>query len=230
MEQLSVVLPCYNPIANWHTLIIDFWQQLQSFHSNAELIIVKDGGQKIKEEEIDLLRKEIRNFTWINKEQNSGKGYAIREGISVASGKYIIYTDIDFPYTSDSFVEILNALKSEKFDIVVGVKNDNYYSKVPFLRKLVSKMLKQMIRSLIGLKITDTQCGLKGINQNAKPLLLSGSINRYLFDLEFIYQAEKQQYRINTIPIELREGVVFSSVKWKIIFGEMVNFLKILKD
>lgn len=230
MKQLSVVLPCFNPTGTWQTFIIDFWQRLQQYHSNSELIIVRDGGHTISEADIHLLTENIPHFTWISYEQNRGKGYAIREGIKAAQGDYIIYTDIDFPYTMDSFVQILEALKSEKFDVVVGVKNEAYYSKVPFLRKIVSRMLKQMIRSLIGLKITDTQCGLKGINQPSKALLISGSIDRYLFDLEFIYRAEKQKFRLTTIPIDLREGVVFSAVKWKIIMGEMANFMKIWKQ
>jgi hypothetical protein len=87
-----------------------------------------------------------------------------------------------------------------------------------------------MIRTIIRLQITDTQCGLKGLQRDAKDLLLSGTIDRYLFDLEFIYKAERKGLKLKAIPITLREGVQFSKVKWTIISGEFKNFLKILRS
>jgi hypothetical protein len=34
----------------------------------------------------------------INRNQNRGKGFTLREGVEMAAAAKIIYTDIDFPY------------------------------------------------------------------------------------------------------------------------------------
>lgn len=229
MELLSIVLPCYNPPPHWQEHIIGFMAKLNTIDSHIELIIVNDGCTHSIDQDISKLKNAIPHFNWISYPENRGKGFAIRQGVAAAKGDFIIYTDIDFPYTFDSFMKVYEALKNNVCAVAVGIKNEAYYTKVPFFRKVISRLFKQMIRTVIGLKITDTQCGLKGINKEAKDLLLSGSIDRYLFDLEFIYRAEKQGLRLQAIPIALRDGVVFSTVKSKILIAELKNFLTIIR-
>ena len=86
-----------------------------------------------------------------------------------------------------------------------------------------------MIRLFLSIPITDTQCGLKGFNRKVSPLFLSTTIDRYLFDLEFIKKAFKtKQYSIQAIPIRLNDNVVFSKMNYKILLPEMINFVKLL--
>jgi glycosyltransferase involved in cell wall biosynthesis len=229
MELVSIVLPCYNPPQHWQEHIVEFLEGFKKYCPNVELIVVNDGCNLSIDNDIALLHTNVPDFNWLSYAQNRGKGYAIRQGVKIAKGDIIIYTDIDFPYTLESFVKIYDALRFNQCDIAVGVKDSSYYKKVPPFRKLISQTLSRMIRLLIKLQITDTQCGLKGLRKEAKELLISGSIDRYLFDLEFIYRAEKTALRLQTIPVSLREGVVFSKVKWRIMLDELNNFLKILK-
>lgn len=229
MELVSIVLPCYNPPQHWQEHIVHFLEGFKKYCPHVELIVVNDGCSSIINNDIELLYQNVPGFKWLSYAQNRGKGYAIRQGVDMAKGDIIIYTDIDFPYTLESFVKIYDALKLDQCIIAVGIKDADYYKKVPALRKLISRTLSRMIRLLIKIKITDTQCGLKGLKKEAKGLLISGTIDRYLFDLEFIYRAEKKGLPIQAIPVGLREGVVFSKVKWRIMLEELNNFFKILK-
>ena len=77
--------------------------------------------------------------------------------------------------------------------------------------------------------ITDTQCGLKGFKSEVKPVFLATTINRYLFDLEFIRNAYNiGNYQICAIPITLNPGVHFRPMNYKVLLPEMFNFIKIL--
>lgn len=230
MVSLSIVLPCYNPDLDWQNKVLTSFENIRAQFEDIELIIVNDGSTIDLKTSFDYLKENIAELVVVQYDKNQGKGHAVREGIRVAKNNFIIYTDLDFPYTVESFYKISNMLTTEKYDIVVGVKDEKYYAKVPAIRKVISKALMQMIRRFTGLQITDTQCGLKGITGKGKALLLDGKINRYLFDLELIYRAEKEKLSIIVVPVTLREGVLFSPVRWEILMREFLNFLKILKQ
>src|SRR5690606_1861103 len=138
------------------------------------------------------------------------------------------YTDIDFPYTIESLVDIYSALKSPEHKIVIGVKDEQYYHSVPVFRKWISKSLRKMITIAFKIKTADTQCGLKGIRSSAKHIWLEGKIDRYLFDLEAIYNATKKNIPIITLPITLREGVSFSKIPIQRLIKEVRNFLTLV--
>jgi glycosyltransferase involved in cell wall biosynthesis len=226
--QLSVILPCYNPLPGWQQHVLNGFRRIQQEVPGAELILVNDGSPADIAADVDALKKNIPGLTYIHYAENKGKGHAIRAGSAAASGRFVIYTDIDFPYTHDSFMSVYNALDSGKCDIAVGVKDSRYYEHVPVLRRWTSKTLRLMTRRILRISITDTQCGLKGMNRNGLAILEQGQVNRYLSDLEMICNAERARLRLQPVPVTLREGVSFSKVKMSILVRELSNFIKIM--
>ncbi len=161
---------------------------------------------------------------------NQGKGYALRKGVEAATAPYILYTDIDFPFTNQSMDEMLKTLTQGNFDIVAGYRNEKYYEKtISAFRKRLSKTFRFFIKQGLRMPITDTQCGLKGFNQVGRKKFLSTRINRYLFDFEFIYTSVKDKsVKIAPVQVELKDNVVFSKMKGKILAQETLNLLKVL--
>lgn len=205
-------------------------QSFAKLHADIELslIIVNDGSKSIiNSEEIDYIKKSIPNFKFVNYEINRGKGHALREGVKLSNADYIIYTDIDFPYVIKSLDDVYKELLNGN-DVVVGVRSAEYYKKVPKTRIVISKILKYFIKKSLGIFTTDTQCGLKGFNRKGKDVFLSTRIERYLFDLEFVYLSSKDKsININSSIVELREGVEFSTLNLRIILSESFNFLRV---
>lgn len=229
---LSIVLPCFNPPKNWELNVIQSIKSISEKipHEKIELIIVNDGTtQNEFIHQYKSIESEIELFQFIDNPQNMGKGHAIRTGIQACSGDLIIYTDIDFPYTTHSFLEIYQAI-SHQLDVAVGVKDEKYYEKVPAFRRFISKTLRFIIGIFLRLPITDTQCGLKGLKKEFKPLFLSTTISRYLFDLEFVRICFRSKTKINieAIPITLKDNIVFRSMNPKILVQELGNFMMIL--
>ncbi len=227
---VSIVFPCFNPPKDWSQNIIACYKELQNkIKDEIEIIIVQDGDQAgITNRDIDLLRDNISHFQFISYPENKGKGYAIKQGVKTSNGNIILYTDIDIPYTIESIYSIYSALNNNECDLAAGVKNKNYYSKVPFSRRIISNGFRRLIRLFISIPFTDTQCGLKGFNNKLKPIILATTIDRYLFDLEFIRSAYKQGYKITPITIDLREGIHFRKINYRILFPELFNFIKLL--
>jgi glycosyltransferase involved in cell wall biosynthesis len=145
-QSLTIVLPCYNPDANWH---INIKQQLveilpQISLDPIEILVINDGSKLAIDKEFSLLKASFPNCKLLSYAINKGKGYAIREGVKNATGDIIIYTDIDFPYTVQSFLTMVHQL--ENHDLIIGTRDDSYFHHIPKTRAFISRGLKFLIK------------------------------------------------------------------------------------
>ncbi len=229
MYLMDLILPAYNPLPGWEDVVITRFLSLEKQlpEIQIQLIIVNDGSSTIDEvKSVDILKQNIVRFHWISYSQNKGKGYALRKGAEASISDFIIYTDIDWPYTEMSMVGLMEKL-TRNTDAVIGTRDTGYYIHLPPARKIISRLLRKINASLLKLKVEDTQAGLKGFRAQVKNIFLQTTINRYLFDLEFIYLLSKKDVKVESYPITLRPGITFSKMNRKILFHEARNFLKI---
>ena len=193
--------------------------------------LVNDGSKSgIRQEDIQFLSDKIGGFTYIDSPVNQGKGGALRDAVRQTTGKWVIYTDADYPYLIANAVEMFGLLSSDTADVVVGVRDEQYYDQLPLGRKIFSLSLKVMNYLFFPqLKVKDTQSGLKGFNQKGKEVFLKTRIPAFLFDMEFLVLASKRSdIRIQWIYVQAREGIVFSTMRAKTILTELYNFVSIL--
>lgn len=231
-SSLDIILPCYNPQPGWEDKIIQQFRQLCELLPaiRIQIILVDDGSvPSIAAESFNKIKTSIFYFISISLIKNSGKGYALREGVKLSESDIVIYTDVDFPFTTGSIIKIWNAVTKEGADVAAGVLDQYYYRQVPAARKIMSKLLRGMTKILLRTKIADTQRGLKGFNEKGKVVFLQTTIDHYLFDLEFIYLASKKKYRIQLVPVkvELNENVRFTKMKTPVVVREGFNFLRL---
>ena len=192
---------------------------------------MNDGSKSgIRAQDIDLLKAAIPGFTYIDSPINQGKGGALRDAVRQTTGKWVIYTDADYPYLINNAVEMFRLLSMDAADVVVGVRDEQYYDQLPLGRKIFSLSLKLMNYVFFPqLKVKDTQSGLKGFNQKGKEIFLKTRIPAFLFDMEFLVLASKRSdIRIEWIYVQAREGIVFSTMRAKTILTELANFASIL--
>src|SRR5947207_43626 len=127
---LSIVLPCYNPKANWHLQVAAQYQQIKNSlppETQIEIIVVSDGSPvPATAASKRFLARRCPNFRFISYDTNMGKGYAVRKGVEAAQAQYIIYTDIDFPYTVADICEVYSRLLSGNTEVVMGVREAAY--------------------------------------------------------------------------------------------------------
>lgn len=227
---VSLVLPCYAPPPDWVEVVSTRYAELCAASGlQLELVLVIDGDPNIDADSLQYLAARIATLQIIKYPTNMGKGFATRQGVAAAKGDIVIYTDIDFPYDTPSIMRILARLTAGEVDVAAGVKDDAYYNQVPPLRRFISRLLRSMIKLFLSIPITDTQCGLKGFNSAGKAAFLLTSINRYLFDLEFIYSAFTQaRLKVVGVPVSLRSNVQFRKMNYRILFPEAINFVRIL--
>lgn len=224
--QLSVIVPCYNPPNGWLQKLNAAILEIENKIPSVEFVLVNDGTNQT---DLTVAFEQVKTslpLVSVSYTKNKGKGYALRRGVQAAHAEWIIYTDIDFPYNTESFLQIFSALKNGA-DVAMGVRHQPYYEQLPKTRMLISKLLRWLVQRLFDIHTNDTQCGLKGFNTRGKTIFLNTTIYRYLFDLEFIYLATKNNLKIVTVPVELKPGIVFTKMKWSILFHESLSLIKI---
>lgn len=229
--RLNLILPCFNPLIGWEIRVCQHLTRLQSQLQDAiiEPILINDGSTRgVEEKHFDYLKEHFPTMQIIHYPDNQGKGFAVREGFKLSTAQYIIFTDIDFPYIEADVIKMYRKLQKEDIDILIGIRQVDYYLQTPWYRALISKLLKFLIGHFLNVKITDTQGGLKAFSQKGREILLKTTINRYLFDLEIVKIASNTPGLImEAMPVELRKDVQFASLSWVIIRREFLNLIKI---
>jgi len=91
MKKVSVVIPCFNQ----SDFLLDAIKSvMNSTYKNIEVIIVNDGSTDKTPDDISNLLSPFENIVLIN-QQNSGVCVARNNGITKASGEYILPLDAD---------------------------------------------------------------------------------------------------------------------------------------
>ncbi len=191
------------------------------------LVVVNDGSARNATElNFNNLRAILPDVEIVSYNENRGKGYALRQGVAAGEADHYLVTDTDFPYTIDSMCRVIEVLRVQG-GIAAGNRDTAYYDQVPPFRRWLSQALRWLLRNVLRQPIGDSQCGLKAFDQAGRRVFLETTIDRFLFDLEFLMLANGR-VPVTPVPVQLRDGVVFSKVGWRVLATEGRNFLWLL--
>lgn len=222
----------YKPKVGWEKSLKENMQLIDiefNYSISIQYVIVNDGLETDHLLSLfDVIQQSEKNVKFISYPQNMGKGYALRTGVAASSAPIVITTDLDFPYESKDIRNVYALLTSGN-EIVTGKRKAEYYTATPLKRKLISKACIAMNKHLLKLSLGDAQSGLKGFNKEGKNLFLQTTINRFLVDTEFLVLANKQKLNIAVLELNLKNGIRFSSMGWKVLFAESRNFYRVFK-
>lgn len=120
--KVSVVVPVYNAEKYLKTCVDSIRNQT---HKNLEIILVDDGAKDRSPQICDELQKTDARVIVIHKE-NEGAGKSRNKGISVATGKYILFIDSDDCVKPTLVEKCVRAAKGSDAAIVMfGVEDIN---------------------------------------------------------------------------------------------------------
>jgi glycosyltransferase involved in cell wall biosynthesis len=119
-ETLSVIVPAYNE-AKTITKILDRIEALR-LGLHLELIVVDDGSRDGTAEVVEQWAKKAHAGMTVRviTKQNGGKGSAVRKGIDVSTGEYVIIQDADLEYDPEDYARLLTPMLAGEADVVYG--------------------------------------------------------------------------------------------------------------
>ena len=117
LNLVSIIIPSYN---SSRTICRCLQSVIRQTYRDIEIVVIDDGSIDGSSYLIDDLLLKVNKKTIIHKPKNEGVELARRSGISMASGKYVLFLDAD-DILPDNAVEILvdSALRHDA-DLVLG--------------------------------------------------------------------------------------------------------------
>jgi glycosyltransferase involved in cell wall biosynthesis len=226
---LSVVIPAYKEEKRIHKIFdaIIAYQEKADFL--IETIVVNDGSPDKLVDTVRKYRGKIPNLKFIDRKENKGKGYSVKEGALNANGKYILFADAD---NSTPFEQIDKLLKYiGKYDVVIGsryCKGGKLAHPQPLTRIIGGRVLNLVIQLLATRGIKDTQCGFKLFEHKAaKQIFRRQTFDRFSFDIELLAIARKLGYKTKEVGITwyddphstvkpLKDGIQMIRDAWRV--------------
>ncbi|XP_017097778.2 dolichyl-phosphate beta-glucosyltransferase [Drosophila bipectinata] len=219
--ELSVIVPAYNEEKRLPAMLdecLAFLEKKSAGNPNFtyEVIVVSDGSQDgTVAVALGYSKKhgaeKVRVLELI---ENRGKGGAVRLGVLSARGRNLLFADADgatkFP-DYDKLEEALKTLASEwrEDGIAIGsrahLENDAIATR-SFFRTILMHGFHLLVWLFAVRSIRDTQCGFKLFTRStARKLFTSLHVERWAFDVELLYLAERLKVPMSEVAVRWTE-------------------------
>ena len=200
----SIVIPAYNEGARLASTLERVLGYVQEQGWDAEVIVVNDGSH---DETAQLVRRRGEThpaLRLLENPGNRGKGYSVRHGMLAARGEILLFTDADLSSPIEEATKLFAAIRSGA-DMAIGsrwLRPELQRARQSLARQLYGRIFNLLLRILLGLRFKDTQCGFKAFNRRAAQVLFERqTIERWGFDPELLYLADRFGLRVEEVPV-----------------------------
>jgi glycosyltransferase involved in cell wall biosynthesis len=133
-----------------------------------------------------------------------GRGRALRAIWSQSDAEVLAYMDVDLSTDLNALLPLVAPLVSGHSDLAIGTRlaRGSRVIRGP-KRELISRSYNLLLRTLMGARFSDAQCGFKAIRRDqARALLPLTQDTGWFFDTELLVLAERAGLRIHEIPVD----------------------------
>jgi dolichyl-phosphate beta-glucosyltransferase len=220
-EKISIVIPAYNEEDRLGATIGRILEYIGKRDLEAEILVVDDGSS---DRTADVARDALRNSANISSRvidygRNRGKGFAVKTGLEASSFDIALFSDADLSTPIEEMPKLVDPIRRGEFDVTFGSRaldRSLIGTHQPWRREQGGKVMNLVIRLMSGLKFSDTQCGFKAFYMpRFRPLLRTFTVDRFGFDVEFLYVAQRHNLRLKEIP-----------VRWNNVEGSKVDVVR----
>lgn len=226
---VSLIIPAFNEEARIVKSLDRILSFLKSEPYSTEVIIVDDGS---KDRTGDLVRERYNNHDGVRiyqQSHNLGKGAAVKQGMLLASGEFLFFSDADLSVPIETLPMFLTHLENH-FDVTIGTRRKAGAAievHQPLYRELLGRTYTTLSNLLLGLRVSDFTCGFKGFRREAaRDLFSRQQLKNWSFDVEILYLAQLKGYRILEAPVTWRDNRGTKVRLWR---DSITSFLGLLQ-
>ena len=192
-----ILIPAYMPEEQF----IDLAKELR--RRNMDVLVVDDGSGKDYAERFE--RVEWFRVPVLHHTTNLGKGRAIKTGIAEIRKRWpsvtgIITADCDGQHSADDIEKIAGLMASRPDTFIVGGRN--FDKDVPPRSRVGNTVTALIYRIFSGVKISDTQSGLRGLPSCLFDRLLELDGERYDYEMNMLLKLKSWDVDYLETPVE----------------------------
>lgn len=197
---VSIVMPCLNEEQTVGMCVRTALDWLARSGYDGEVIVVDNGSTDDSASIAESVGARVVH------EPARGYGNAIRRGFAEAKGEWLVMGDCDGTYDFGNLDPLVAPL-AEGYELSIGNRMAGNIAPgaMPWSHRYIgTPMISLLLRLFAGLKVGDSQCGLRALTRSALERLdlQSGGME---FASEMILKAARRGMRIANVPIDYRE-------------------------
>ena len=180
------------------------------------MLIVDDGS---RDNTADIIRDYMTRHPSVRLLQNpgnKGKGYSVRHGMLEGKGDILILSDADLSAPIYEAKKLFAAIEHDATrgggaQIAIGSRWKDPRTQTqrqPIYRQITGRIFNFLLRSILGLRVKDSQCGFKAFTRTAAHAIFPHQkIERWGFDAELLFLGMKLGYKSAEIPVEWKNDL-----------------------
>jgi len=207
---LSIVIPAFEEAQKVAHDIQTAGQFLQDYNFAGEIIVVDDGSgdntTNIAKQAAEQLGPNVTSYI-MRSEKNCGKGNAVKRGVNISTGDYVMFADCGCCIPYENVLDGLELIQNNHCEIAHGSRKlpkTKIRTPQTLYRRVCSWLFHLVVMHItkIPSHLTDTQCGFKLYKGSVGRALYADCVTEgFMFDVEIILRAKKLGYRIKEFPI-----------------------------
>lgn len=195
-----ILIPAYKPEESFVRFTTEL---IQRGHT---VVAVDDGGGSAFAE-IFARVSELDNVTVLHHEVNRGKGAALRTGFEYINNNMpdvmgVVTADCDGQHKIDDIERIIVKMEENEGKLILGGRFTESDVKIPIKSQIGNTLTRWVFFIATGLKIRDTQTGLRGIPKKLLPEMLKIKGDRYEYEMNMLLYLRDWDCGFVEMPIE----------------------------
>ena len=235
---MVVVIPAYEPDQKLIKLIDEIREK-----TPYAVVVVDDGSAQDAQPVFDALDGKA---TVIHHEKNRGKGAAIKTALAyirdhIPDGEGVVTADADGQHLVNDIIRVCEDWKEHPEALVLGSRR--FTGRVPFKSRAGNAITRFVFHVSTGVKVFDTQTGLRAFSVKRIPMMLEMRGDRYEYEINVLLYSTRhrvpiREVTIETVYIEDNASSHFHDVRdaWRIykmillfVASSLASFLKLLR-
>ncbi|SHH46124.1 bifunctional glycosyltransferase family 2/GtrA family protein [Clostridium grantii] len=194
---MIVLIPAYEPTNKMINLIKNLKDKC-----DYDILIVDDGSGNDYKIVFDIARE--MGCLVITGEVNKGKGSALKLGFefikSLGNNQGIVTADCDGQHLPEDIIKVAEAIDENSNKIILGSRK--FKGNVPFRSRFGNSITRNVFTFASGVKIYDTQTGLRGFNYSMLNWLCHIPGHRFEYEMNQLLEANFAGYDFKEIDID----------------------------
>lgn len=223
IEKISIIIPVFNERNTLQEVVRRC--RAADLPCPREIVIIDDGSS----DGSDQIARGLEDSTVraVLQGRNQGKGAAVRKGIEVANGDYILIQDADLEYDPDDWQKLVAPVMAGKATVVYGSRFTGERRNMMFWHWVGNRMLSFVTNVLYNTTLSDMEtCYKLAPAEVLRSLGLKA--NRFDIEPEMTAKLLRKRIRIYEVPIsyagrEFEEG---KKITWRDGFSALWTLVK----
>ena len=194
--EVYAVLPAYRPPTGFPELVRGLAGDF------AGVVVIDDGSGPECRPLFDAVAA-LPGVTVLRHAVNLGKGAALKTGFNhvanLDGAAGVVTLDADGQHLADDVRAVRDRLLRRSDALVIGVRR--FDGEVPLRSQVGNRLTRVLFRLLVGLTLSDTQSGLRGLPVSFATRLLTLPSQRYEFELDMLMAAKALGVPLDEVPI-----------------------------